>query len=108
MFGFALKLKKIFPGLRQLVITAHPTNVRIAEHVDNTEYIKVHIPVTSNPQSYFTFGNKQFVMEPGKMYLVNTTEMHGTNNLGDSVRIHMLFKVPASQWLEVSQLSASI
>ena len=72
MFGFALKLKQLFPGIRQLGITAHPANVRIAEHIDNTEYIKIHIPVTANPQSYFTFGDKQFVMEPGKMYLVNT------------------------------------
>jgi hypothetical protein len=106
MFGFVLKLKQLFPGIRQLGITAHPANVRIAEHIDNTEYIKIHIPVTSNPQSYFTFGDKQFVMEPGKMYLVNTTETHATNNLGDSVRIHMLFKVPTEQWLEVSQITA--
>lgn len=108
MFGFALKLKTLFPGIRQLGITAHPPNVRIAEHVDNTEYIKIHIPVTSNPQSYFTFGSEQFVMEPGKMYLVNTTVMHGTNNLGDTVRIHMLFKMPTEQWLEVSQIKATL
>jgi hypothetical protein len=42
------------------------------------------------------------------MYLVNTTETHGTNNLGDSIRIHMLFKVPTEQWLEVSQIKATL
>lgn len=94
MFGFASKLKQLFPFMRQLGIAGHPPGVKIAEHIDNDQYVKIHIPVTVNPQSNFTFYNHKFVMEPGKMYLVNTTEAHGTNNLGNTDRVHIILKLP--------------
>jgi len=101
MFGFARKLKEQFPYIRQLGISAHPPGVRIGRHIDSPEYIKIHIPITSDPESYFIFDDERFVFELGKMYLVNTTLPHSTHNLGKTTRIHMLFKVPQERYTEI-------
>lgn len=94
MFGFAEKIKEAFPYSRQHSIAVHPPGTVINLHIDTPKWIKVHIPITGNNQSYFTFKDAQYVFEPGKAYLVNTALMHGTNNLGDSNRAHFFFKVP--------------
>lgn len=108
MFGFAEKLKILFPYIRQLVIAAHPPGIQVATHIDSSEYIKIHIPITSNPQSYFIFDDEKFIFEFGKIYLVNTTLPHSTNNLGNTERIHMLFKIPQPMYKEVLGLNCII
>lgn len=108
MFGFAAKIKQLFPFMRQLGIAGHPPGVSIAEHIDNVEYVKIHIPITSNPESYFMFYNYKFVMEPEKMYLVNTTEVHSTSNLGNSDRVHMILKLPTSLVNEIETIQVDI
>jgi hypothetical protein len=108
MFGFATKIKNKFPYLKQLVISAHPPGVKVSTHIDNTEYIKVHIPIFSNSRAYFSFDTEQFVLLPGKMYLINTTIPHGTENLGNTTRVHMLFKIPYTEWKNVFDMSGDL
>jgi hypothetical protein len=95
MFGFAEKIKQAFPYSRQHSIAVHPPGTVINLHIDTPKWIKIHIPITGNNNSYFTFEDEQFVFEPGNAYLVNTSILHGTNNLGDTNRAHLFFKVPA-------------
>jgi len=94
MFGFAERLKQAFPYSRQHSIAVHPPGTVINLHIDTPKWIKIHIPITGNDDSYFIFEDQQFVLEPGKAYLVNTNLMHGTNNLGTTARAHLFFKVP--------------
>lgn len=94
MFGFVEKIKEAFPYSRQHSIAVHPPGTVINLHVDTPKWIKIHIPITGNEQSYFIFENEQFVFQPGKAYLVNTALMHGTNNFGTTNRAHLFFKVP--------------
>lgn len=108
MFGFANKLKTLFPYIRQLVIAAHPPGIGVSQHTDSPEYIKIHIPITSNPKSYFIFGDESFVFELGKMYLVNTSMPHSTSNIGETTRIHMLFKIPQHKYSEVLELNCNL
>lgn len=108
MFGFAKKIKDFFPGVRQLGIAGHPPGVSIAQHVDNDKYFKIHIPIFTNPEAYFTFGETSYVLQPGKMYLVATEIPHGTNNLGSSTRVHMLFKCDYTTVEQVKQLTGTI
>ena len=93
IFGFGQQVIEVFPNVRQTVISAHPPGTKINFHIDNDEFVKVHIPIYANDQSYFEFENEKFLLEEGSAYLVNTSLMHGTENLGDTDRIHFIFKI---------------
>jgi hypothetical protein len=106
LFGFAEKCINAFPCARQASITVHNPGSIIDAHIDkeiycDEEYFKIHIPITGNDQSYFIFDNERFVLTPGKIYLVNTSLMHSTNNLGSTDRAHLIFKVPVSKVPEI-------
>ena len=105
MYGFAKKLVDFFPEVRQLGISVHPPGVEINQHIDNDEYYKIHIPLFSNDRSYFSFGKEKNVMEPGKIYLVETKYMHGTCNAGNSDRVHILFKLHRNSFDNVMNMS---
>lgn len=96
LFGFGKIVIDAIPNIRQTVISAHPPGTVIQQHIDNTEFVKVHIPIKTNPNSYFSFGNNNYNLEVGKAYLINTTRNHGTSNNGNSDRIHLIFKIPLS------------
>lgn len=95
VFGFAEWLLQQFPYARQMSIAAHPPGTKIRTHIDTDSWLKIHIPLTTTNQSYFIFDDQKFVMQPGKMYLVNTAVPHSTSNDGDFTRIHLFFKIPA-------------
>jgi len=108
VFGFAKKIIDFFPGVRQLGVAGHPHGIEIAQHVDNDEYYKIHIPIITNDKAYFVFGEDKYVMQPGKMYFVETEEMHGTVNEGEKPRVHMLFKCRRDTILTVKTLKGKI
>lgn len=101
VFGFAEWLLELFPYARQISIAAHPPGTKIRTHVDSDNYFKIHVPLIINNNSYFVFGNQQFVMQPGQMYLVNTSVPHSTSNDGNNTRIHIFFKVPVDKVEEI-------
>ena len=105
MFGFAQKIIDFFPGVRQLGIAGHPSGIEIAEHTDSEEYFKIHIPIFSNSDAYFIFSGQNYNMDPGKMYIVETKLMHGTNNKGLTDRVHMLFKCPRNTFEQVQAMT---
>jgi hypothetical protein len=94
LVGFANKIVTCFPEVRQTVISAHPPGTVINQHVDNDEFLKIHIPIETNSDSFFVFGDKHYNLEITKAYLINTTRAHGTINKGSTDRIHLLFKFP--------------
>lgn len=96
IFGFGKKIVDTFPNVRQTVIACHPTGTFIDQHIDSDNYIKVHIPIKTNPQSYFIFGEEKFNLLVGNAYLINTALMHGTDNQGDTERVHLIFKLSVS------------
>jgi len=97
VFGLILKLKELFPNSHQYSIAGHPTGTFVNLHKDNDKYLKIHIPIYTNTQAMFLFENTKFHLPAdGSMYLVNTQELHGTTNSGDTDRIHLFFKIPVS------------
>jgi len=97
IFGFGKKIIDTFPEVRQLGISGHPPNTKIDLHPDNDEFLKIHIPIITNPDAWFVYEDEKFNMQVGNAYLVNTTILHGTYNQGSTDRIHMIFKFPAAQ-----------
>lgn len=93
LFGITKRMVDKIPNVRQMGIACHPPGTVIGQHTDNKDFLKIHIPIQTTDKSYFVFGDKNYVMEVGKAYLVNTRLMHGTNNQGDKDRIHLLLKI---------------
>lgn len=93
LFGFGKKIVDTFPNVRQTVIACHPPGTFIDQHIDSENFVKVHIPIKTNPNSYFIYGEEKFNLEVGNCYLINTATMHGTDNQGDSDRVHLIFKI---------------
>lgn len=52
---------------------------------------KIHIPITTNPDTKFFVGNQSYELEVGKAYEVNNIAIHGAANEGDCDRIHLIF-----------------
>lgn len=53
---------------------------------------RLHIPIFTNNKCFFYFPEykRDFFLEEGKVYLVNTTEKHTFFNSSDVVRIHLV------------------
>jgi hypothetical protein len=96
IFGFAEKLIKTFPTVRQTSIAGHPPGTKIDLHPDNDKFLKIHIPIVTNPNAWFCFEDEKFNLEVGSAYMINTSILHGTDNLGTTDRIHLIFKFLAS------------
>jgi hypothetical protein len=99
VFGPILDLKEKFPNSRQYSISGHPPGTIIQQHIDTDKYLKIHIPITTNSDAYFVFGNSKYCLTVGKAYLINTTRPHGTINFGRTDRVHLFFKVLAEDYL---------
>jgi hypothetical protein len=95
IFGLADKLLKMFPLMGSMHVGAHPPGTKLELHKDDEEYFRIHVPLITNNQAYF-FGEDRikYYLEPGRLYLLETNDYHGTNNEGDTDRIHILFKMP--------------
>lgn len=96
-FGFAEKIFKDFNNVEEMVITSHPQNTGIGQHIDSYSHFRIHLPIFANNKSYFIFGDKKYLLETGKAYIVNTSRYHGTFNYGETDRTHLLFKVPLAE-----------
>lgn len=94
VFGFGKKIVNLFPEVRQASISGHPPSTKIQLHLDNDEFLKIHIPIITNPNAWFFFEDEKFNLEIGSAYLVNTILPHGTFNEGDTDRVHLIFKFP--------------
>jgi hypothetical protein len=96
IFGFAQRLIRALPNIRQTAITGHPSKTKIDLHPDNDNFLKIHIPIVTNPDAWFFFEDEKFNLEAGSVYMVNTALPHGTENLGSTDRVHMMCKFPYS------------
>lgn len=103
IFGYIKELKEKFPNSTQWSIAGHTPNTKINLHTDSSNYLKIHIPIYTNNKAYFLFENEKIVMQPGKSYLINTRELHGTENLGDTDRIHLFFKISTNSIEEITE-----
>jgi hypothetical protein len=54
------------------------------------------------------FGDKKYVLEVGKAYIVNTKRNHATDNQGTLDRVHLHFKVHISRILQIIQTRYTI
>jgi hypothetical protein len=93
-------------SFKQCIITEHGPEATIQTHKDSNAK-KLHIPLATNEQALFTFGENRevkFNMRVGKIYILNTSAFHGTENYGESTRAHFITRVDETRIQDVIAL----
>jgi hypothetical protein len=80
-------------------ITIHDPKANIDPHIDGPQTIRLHIPIVTNSQAWFFWGDKKYNFIPGKVYLINTSAVHYTVNEGDTERAHIISHPANVAWL---------
>jgi hypothetical protein len=76
-----------------------PVGGKVGKHIDIGNYYQTrdryHLSIQGTYR--YTVGEESVVVEPGTLLWFNNKLEHGTENLGDNVRITFVFDVPHSQ-----------
>jgi len=92
--GYGLEIVKSLPfRSKKWLITDHVPGTKLITHQDSPDKIRVHIPIHTNKDSNWIINGKEYHMEPGWAYLVNTTLPHSVENNGKTNRVHLYGKV---------------
>ena len=93
-------------SFKQCIITEHGPTATIQTHKDSNAK-KLHIPLATNEQAVFTFGENRelkFNMRVGKVYILNTSAFHGTENFGETNRAHFITRVDETRIQDIIAL----
>jgi hypothetical protein len=92
--GYGLELVKKIPfKSKKWLVTVHVPGTKLITHQDSPDKLRIHIPIFTNLESNWIINNREYHMEPGWAYLVNTTLPHSVENKGTTDRIHLYGKV---------------
>ena len=80
-------------------ITVHDPEAKIDPHIDGARTIRLHIPIVTNSQAWFGWGDQKYNFVPGKVYLINTSKEHYTSNDGTTERAHIISHPANVAWL---------
>jgi len=87
----AVRLLRLRPG------------ARIREHRDHLSLengeIRVHVPVTTNPDVDFVVNGVRLAMNPGEAWYINFNLPHRVANRGTTDRVHLVLDCIVNDWL---------
>jgi hypothetical protein len=69
--------------------------------------LRLHIPITTNPEVRFMVAGKRVIMGPGECWYNDFTELHSVHNDGDGDRVHLTIDCVVNDWLRAEVLSAA-
>jgi len=99
--GYGLDLVKQLPiKSKKWLVTDHAPGTKLITHQDSPDKIRIHIPIHTNDSSNWVINGKEYHMNPGWAYLVNTTLPHSIYNSGHTNRVHLYGKVWTEDVLE--------
>lgn len=75
-------------GLKRTRIMKSNSKSCLKLHSDLTK--RIHIPLISNPDCFMMIDDQVYYLEPGKIYLTNTTLKHTAVNASSSFRVHIV------------------
>tara|TARA_B100000575_G_C22562988_1_gene357623 strand:- start:25 stop:516 length:492 start_codon:yes stop_codon:yes gene_type:complete len=75
-------------NLKRTRIMKSDSKTCLTRHQDMSK--RVHIPVITNPDCFMTIEDKNYFLEPGNVYLTNTTLPHTAVNASKYIRIHIV------------------
>lgn len=92
--GYALEIVKSLPiRSKKWLVTDHVPGTKLITHQDSPDKIRIHIPIYTNVDSNWVIDDEEYHMEPGWVYIVNTTLPHSIENTGTTSRVHLYGKV---------------
>lgn len=96
--GYALDIIQNMPcAPHDIQIAVHTPGTKLPSHQDSNDRFRFHIPIITNPDARFIInGIDIHLPADGWCYLVNTTYMHSTENLGNTDRVHVYGNI----WVE--------
>jgi quercetin dioxygenase-like cupin family protein len=62
--------------------------------------VRLHIPVTTNPEMEFNLNRERVVMSEGECWYLNFNLPHSVSNLGETNRIHLVMDCMLNDWLK--------
>lgn len=89
----AARLMRLGPGSE---IKEHRDTGSGYEHGD----LRLHIPITTNPQVEFFLGGQRVDMQPGSCWYLNFSLPHRVINGGTSDRVHLVIDCILNPWLD--------
>jgi hypothetical protein len=60
--------------------------------------LRIHVPITTNPDVDFYVGGKRMTMRPGECWYLNLDQPHSVTNRGATDRIHLVIDAVANEW----------
>lgn len=99
------------PKLAVRFLRVRPRSV-VKEHRDyqlrfEDGEIRLHIPITTNPDVRFMVAGRRVVMNPGECWYNDFTELHSVHNDGDGDRVHLTIDCVVNDWLRAELLAAA-
>ncbi len=67
--------------------------------------VRLHVPVTTNPQVDFRLNGRRVAMAPGETWFLRLSDVHDITNAGSTGRIHLVIDCAVNDWL-LEQLAA--
>jgi aspartyl/asparaginyl beta-hydroxylase (cupin superfamily) len=68
--------------------------------------LRLHIPITTNPEVRFMVAGKRVIMAPGECWYNDFTQPHSVHNDGDGDRVHLTIDCVVNDWLREQILTA--
>lgn len=99
------------PKLAVRFLRVRPRSV-VKEHRDymlsfDDGEVRLHIPITTNPEVRFMVAGRRVVMAPGECWYNDFTELHSVHNDGDGDRVHLTIDCVVNDWLRAELLAAA-
>ena len=99
------------PKLAVRFLRVRPRSV-VKEHRDymlsfDDGEVRLHIPVTTNPEVRFIVAGRRVIMAPGECWYNDFTEPHSVHNDGDGDRVHLTIDCVVNDWLRAELLAAA-
>ena len=92
-------LKRNFKKFDRCGFLSLPVGGIVGQHIDMGTYYQTrdryHLAIQGSYR--YTVGEESVIVEPGMLLWFNNKLMHGTENVGDEVRITFVFDVPHKQ-----------
>jgi hypothetical protein len=111
-FGFGKKLLDFFPTAFRMYMFVTSPGVVVTQHYDDTfpqRIYRMHIPIETNDKAIWIVEGEKLHMPAGKVFLVDPLKiLHGTENYGDTDRVHIVFEFLEQDIDAVKQLSGHI
>lgn len=103
--GFRAVLAELKCPLKSVRLLRLKAGSVIREHTDgdlglDLKEVRLHVPVTTNPQLEFYVQNERIQMREGECWYLELNRPHRVQNLGSTSRVHLVIDCVLNEWLQ--------